>query len=139
MAITKKRFYRPACTVIADIVAVGSQNWIHAQASLANGRPARNIQHTAHHQLIVSAVWLITLRTCGAALRRQIFEPLGQLLELPFSRQRGRFAPGRPLPAEARQSRLAVHGGDRSEYPQILGLRGRATCLKSSLQRAARR
>src|SRR5262249_31239597 len=68
--------------------------------------------------------------------RRQIVEPLGQLLELPVLRQRRRFVPGRLLPAEPRQWRLAVHGGDRSEQSQILRLRRKATRLKSVLQRA---
>src|SRR5262249_32015535 len=126
MAITKMRFYRPAALI--SWLSVPKKAFALERASRTAGPPETS--SIVRHWLIV---WLCgsSPRGCGgAALRRQIVEPFGQLVELPCPRQRSRLAPGRLLSAEARQWRLAVHGGDRSEQPQSLGLRRKATCLK---------
>src|SRR5262249_50385677 len=120
MAITKMRFYRAICAVMAGIVAVGSQNSIRSLCTSRTAGPRRT-SGLARGQLYGGSDQ--SREGFGsAALRRQIVEPLGELFELPVPRQRRCFAPGRLLPAEPRQWRLAVHGGDRSEQSQILRL-----------------
>src|SRR5262245_64426199 len=136
MAITKMRFYCPNWHhQLTAWLSIPKTAFALERASRTAGPPETS--SIVRHWLIV---WLSgsSPRGCGgAALCRQIVEPFGQLVELPCSRQRSRLAPGRLLPAEARQWRLAVHGGDRSEQPQILGLRRIATFLKGLLPRAA--
>src|SRR5262245_63292239 len=135
MAITKMRFYCPNWHhQLTAWLSIPKTAFALERASRTAGPPETSSR--VRHGLIV---WLCgsSPRGCGgAALCRQIVEPFGQLVELPCSRQRSRLVPGRLLPAEPRQWRLAVHGGDRSEQSQILRLRRKATRLKSVLQRA---
>src|SRR5215831_480416 len=134
MAITKMRFYRAICAVMGWHRGCRFPKLDSLLSHLANGRPART-SGIARRQLYRRSDQ--SPEGFGsAALRRQIVEPLGELLELPVPRQRRCFAPGRLLPAEPRQWRLAVHGGDRSEQSQILRLRRKATRLKGILQGA---
>src|ERR1043166_5958659 len=56
--------------------------------------------------------------------RRQFLQPRRQLIELPFTRERGGVGPGRLPRGDPRQRCFAVHGGDRAVEPQLLRVVG---------------
>src|SRR6476619_3360231 len=53
---------------------------------------------------------------------RKLFEPAGELIQLPLPRQGRRLFPGWLLGAEARQGSPSIHSGDRTEKSQAVSL-----------------
>src|SRR6478736_4666738 len=68
--------------------------------------------------------------------RRKLFEPAGELIQLPFSRQGGCLTPSWLLTAEARQRSLSIHSGNRSEEPQVFGLCWKTTSAQRGFEAA---
>ena len=58
---------------------------------------------------------------------RHFLEPAGELIELPFARERGGLVPSWCLRRDLRQRCFLVHGGNGAVKLKILGLLGEAS------------
>jgi hypothetical protein len=84
----------------------------------------------------------MALSICSLRIRfsclacRKLFEPIGELIQLPLSRERGGVTPSRLLAAKAWQRSPSIHRGNRSEQPQAIRLCRKAASSERCFERA---